>query len=128
RVSSFVVRPVERAFALVVDEVEAELGHRGLQRAFRAVPYGVVADAPLGPIRELDDHVVEAERTINAEQQAADAAGLGRDVALRAGYVRVVLRERADAQQPVQGPGGLVAVHFAEFREAQRQISIAAKL
>ena len=52
---------------------------------------------------------------------------LGGDLVRSAEDVRIVLREGAHPHQPVQRARGLIAMHLAELREAQRQLAIAAQ-
>ena len=71
------------------------------------------------------DDVLEAEVLVDREHQVVDLEALLHDLVLGDEDVRVVLREVAHAQQPVQRARRLVAVHLAELGELQRQVAIA---
>ena len=96
------------------------------QHALGVIPHRVGADALLRPGRELDQDVAgEAEIRIDREDQVVDLQALGGELILGAEDMRVVLGEAAHAQQAVQRAGGLVAMHHAEFGQADRQVAIA---
>ena len=97
------------------------------QRTFVDIP-DFVRTHPLGrPVGELDAHVLEAEIAVNAQDQLGDPHRLLGDLLGGAKNVGIVLREGAHPHEPVQRPGGLIAVHLAEFGEAQRQLAVAAQ-
>ncbi len=131
----FEFRPVERAFAGIdrgldrlVVAARLDLLEHIHHDAFGVIPGLVRADALLGPRRELDGQLAgEAEVLIGRQDQVVDLQALLGHLLLGAEDVRVVLREGAHAQQPVQRARRLVAVHDAEFGEPQRQLAIRAQ-
>jgi hypothetical protein len=106
--------PVERAVALVEVERDARWTQRVLERRLGPIPHLLGADALLGPGRELEPRL-EAERVVDRVAEVQAAVDLVRDLLLRAEDVGVVLGDVADAQQPVQRPARLVAVHEARL-------------
>ena len=121
----FELGSVERALTRVVGVGEAGRLQRLQERRLGLVPDGILADACLGPVGELDAHVVEAEGPVNVEDQVADRDRLGRDLFGGAEDVRVVLGERAHAHHAVQRAGRFVAMTFAELAEAHGQVAVA---
>ena len=98
-----------------------------LERPFVDVP-DLVRAHPLGrPVGELDAHVVEAEIAVNAQDQLGHPHRFLGDLLRGAEDVGIVLGEGAHPHQAVQRPRGLIAVHLAEFGEAQRQLAVAAQ-
>ena len=79
------------------------------------------------PIGELDPHVVEAEVTIDIQQQLRHRHRLLRDLLLGDENVRIVLGESAHPHQPMQRSGRLVAVHLAELRQPDRELPVASQ-
>ena len=79
----------------------------------------------LGPQRQLDRIIVEAEVAVDAVEQVAEGAHLLDDLVLAAEDVRVVLGELAHAHEAVQRAVRLVAVAAAELGEPQRQVAVA---
>src|SRR5438309_1226645 len=119
------LRRVEDAAAfvnLVRDLADAECL---LQRALRLVPELVGAEAALRPRREIDARIGVAEGAEELHGEVEDLADLLLGLRPRAEDVRVVLREAADAQHPVQGAAALVAVHRAQLADAQGQLAVA---
>ena len=75
----------------------------------------VGADALLGPGRELDEDVLEAEVLVDRQHQIVDLEAFLHDLIFGEEDVRVVLREVAHAQHAVQRARRLVAMHLAEL-------------
>ena len=118
------LRPVERALALadeVVDGVPLERAH---ELALGEVPLLVGAELVVGPGRELCPRL-EPEEAVDVLQIVERAVELGVDLLPRAEDVGVVLRHVADAREPVQRAGELVAVQRRGLGVAQRQVAIA---
>ena len=121
------LRPVEGTVALVDLIGLAQLLHSGLERGLGAAPGGLVAHVVLGHGGELD-LVGQGEGGVDLVEDLHHALNLV--LHLLGGHedVRVVLGEAADAEQPVQSAGQLVAVHYAQLRHAQRQIAVGVRL
>ena len=122
----FELRPVERAFAGVdrgLDAVAAaglDFREHGRHHALGVIPHLVGADALLRPGRELDrEFAVEAEIGIGRQDQLVDLEALVGELRLGAEHMRVVLRKAAHAHQAVHRARRLVAMHHAEFGQAQ---------
>ncbi len=124
------LRAVEGALARVDGGLDAaarlfldllqHVRHHGLG----VIPRLVRTDALLRPGRELDHELGEAEVAVGRDDQVVDAQALRRDLLFGAEHVRVVLREAAHAQEPVQRARRLVAMHRAELGNAERQVAI----
>jgi len=69
------------------------------QGGFGLVPDRVVADALVGPIRELDDDVRKAEILVDRQDHVVDLERFLSDLALGDEDVRIILREGAHAHQ-----------------------------
>ena len=68
------------------------------------------------------------EIAIYPEQEPADLAGFFGDLVVGAKDVGIVLRKRANAHEAVQRTRGLVAVYFAELRELEGKVAVAAQI
>ena len=121
------LRTVERAVALVDDEVLAHLGDRFLQDVLVALPLLDAADVAFGHGGQLD-RVVQTEGRIHLVEQADDVLDLVLHLLGRHEDVRVVLREAAHAEQSAQSAGQLVAVHKTQLAAAKRQIAVGMRL
>ena len=128
----FELRPVERAFARIDPGLDAparsrlDLFEHGPQYVLGVIPHRVGADALLRPGRELDHDVFdETEIFIDREDQVVDLETFIGELRFGAEHMCVVLCEAAHAHQAVHGARRLIAVHDAEFGEAQRQVAIA---
>ena len=121
---------IERALARVDAglHLATGLGRNPLQHRHHgflgAIPLLVGADALLGPGRQLHDHLLEAEIAVDGHDEIVDLQALVRDLILRAEDVRVVLREAAHAQEPVQRARRLITMYAAELGEPVRQLAI----
>ena len=93
--------PVEGAFALV----ERPRPAGGLQRphecSLRSVPHRVLADALVGAIGEFDRDIGKTEVLVDREDQVVHGKRFGCNLAFRNKDMRIVLRERAHAHEPV---------------------------
>src|SRR3954467_1772004 len=91
---------------------------------FGLVPILVGAKPVVRTERKLD-FVGEVEVFVDAGRELAKGARLLDDLILTAEDVRVVLRELADAHQPMERAMRLVAVAAAVLVEADRQLLVA---
>src|SRR5581483_5808147 len=108
------LRSVERTVAGVQLVVEAPTVERRLECALGEVPLLVGAELVVRPRRELEPRL-ELEQVVEEFRVVETAEDLVLDLLARAEDVRVVLRDDADARQPVQGAGELVAVQRRGF-------------
>ena len=99
---------------------------RRLQRALGPVPGLVGAGARGGAVGEFDPETLEPEIAVDRGQQLDEPHRLRPNLVLGAEDVGIVLGEGADAHDPVQRPGGLVAVAGAELGQPHRQLAIGA--
>ena len=98
----------------------------GGHHALGMIPHLVGADALLRPGREFyREFALEAEIGIGRQDQIVDLQALVGELFLGAEHMRVVLGEAAHPHQAVHRARRLVAMHHAEFGEAQRQVAIA---
>ena len=94
--------------------------------ALGVIPHLVGADALFRPGRELDREIaLEAEIRIGRQDQIVDLEALVGELIFGAEHMRVVLGKAAHAHQAMHRARRLVAMHHAEFGEAQRQVAIA---
>ena len=119
---------VERASALVHLDLELLGGYRLLERLYRLVPTLGLPHRLLGARGEVGLDVREAEALPHVEREPQDLEDLVLHLLGGAEYVRVILREAAHAQEPVQDPALLVAVDGAELRPPKRQVAVGADL
>ena len=84
----------------------------------------LVADALFRPVGELDAYVGEAEILIDRQDQVVDLERFVRNLFFGDEDMRVVLRERAHAHEPVQRARRLEAMHLAELGDLHRQFAI----
>src|SRR6185503_19723982 len=77
------------------------------------------------PRTERDVVAVQAKVLVDRGSELDEGRHLLLDLVLAAENVRIVLRERAHAHQPVQRARWLVAMARPELRHAQRQVAIA---
>ena len=82
-------------------------------------------NALVGPERELDRVIGEAEVAVDRVEQVAEAPRLLDQLVLAAEDVGVVLGELAHAHDAVQRAVRLVAVAAAELGEPERQVAVA---
>ena len=125
----FELRRVEGAFTrqflpAELRRVAARRGDRVAQRLFGPVPHLVAAEALLGPQRQLDRIIGEAEILVDPVEQVAEHPNLLDDLVRAAEDMGIVLRELTHAQDAVQRAVRFVAVAAAEFGEAQGEIAI----
>ena len=109
---------VEGPLAGIDGEVEPGGFDRRPERRLGPVPDLVRSDPPFRPVGELDVHVLEAEITVDAQDELAHPPALVGDLLRGAEDVGVVLGERAHPQEPVEGAGRLEAVHLPELAHA----------
>ena len=120
------LRPVEGAFAGAEHVLDLVALERRLERALGEVPLLVAAELVVRPRRELRPRL-EPEEPVEEAEIVDAAVELRRDLLLRAEDVGVVLGDVADAREPVQRAGQLVAVQRRRLGVAQRQLAVAAQ-
>ena len=121
------LRPVERALPRADEVLDLVPLERLDELALGEVPLLVGAELVVGPRRELGPRL-DPEEAVEVAEVVEAAVELGVDLLLRAEDVRVVLRHVADAREPVQRPGELVAVERRRLGVAQRQLAVAPQL
>ena len=103
-----------------------DFAEHGGHHALGVIPHLVGADALFGTGRELyRQFALEAEIGVGGQDQIVDLEALLRELRLGAEHMRVVLGEAPHPHQPMHRARGFVAVHDAEFRQAERKIAIA---
>ena len=95
--------------------------------ALGEVPLVVRPELVVGPGRELGPRL-DLEEPVEVAEVLEAAVELGVDLLLGAEDVGVVLRHVADAGEPVQRSGELVAVERRRLGVAQRQLAVAPQL
>ena len=124
------LRAVERTFARQDIRLDAparlllDLLEHARHDLFGVIPVLVGTDALFGTCRQLDHDLLEAEVLIDRQDQVVDLQALCSKLLLGAEDVRIVLRKAANAHQPVQCAGGLVAMDGPEFGKAYRKFAI----
>ena len=124
------LRPVEGRLADGLDDVHLEPLHDVPQVLLRLRPVLRRADVLVRlRVAQADAHddVGQAERRQHQLGQLDARGDFALELVGRAEQVRVVLREAADADHPVEFAGLLEAVHRAELRQPQRQIAVAVR-
>src|SRR6516225_5107606 len=117
-------RPVKRALARVERIGEAGRLDRRFQIALGAVPDRITADPYGRPVSKFDLDILEAEVSVDRQQQLAAGDRFSGDLVFGAEDMRIILDEAAHPHQPMQGARRLVAVAAAEFGQPQRKFSV----
>ncbi len=114
------LRRVEDAATLV--DLVRHFAHaeRLAERVLRLVPHLVGAEPALRACREVDARVRVAKDAQELHRQVEDLADLLLRLRPGAEDVRVVLREAAHAEHPMERATAFVPVHRAELADAQR--------
>ena len=118
------LRRVEDAAALVELVRNFAYAESRPQRLLGLVPELVGAEPPLGTCRQVDRRLGVPEDAQELEREIEDLADLVLRLLPRAEDVRVVLREPADAQHPVQRAPTLVPIDGAELTDAQGELAV----
>ena len=129
----FKFRTVEGAFAgidrsldAVIVALRLDLRKHRRHHALGVFPHLVGADPLIRPGRQFDrEFAFESKIGVSRQDQIVDLEALVGELRFRAKNMRVILRKSAHPHQPVHRTGGLVAMHYAEFGQAQRQVAIA---
>mmetsp|Transcript_63967 Transcript_63967/g.164651 ORF Transcript_63967/g.164651 Transcript_63967/m.164651 type:complete len:517 (-) Transcript_63967:590-2140(-) len=121
------LRAVERSIALVESPLFPGRVQSLSQLLLGAVPELDAAEGLLWPRAQLQGKF-EAEELVHVEDKAQGRRDLAADLVLAAEDVRVVLLEAAHTSESGERPAQLVAVQHTEGGQAQRQLSIGARL
>ena len=125
------LRTIERRLARLQCERHTQGRGRIFARLFRLVPLLGFADI-LGRVRIAQAHthavLAHAQRTQDDLYQFQATQHLGRHLLLRAEQVGIILRKTANAGHATQFARLLPAIHRAKFRQADRQVAVAALL
>src|SRR6516162_3923200 len=118
-------RPVKRALSGVERIGEAGRLDRRFQIMLGPVPDRIAADPYGRPVSEFDLDILEAEVSVDRQQQLAAGDRFSGDLVFRAEDMCVVLDEATDPHQPMQRARRLVPVAAAEFRQPQWKLAVA---
>ena len=119
---------VEGAFAdehFVLDAERIKARHQSM---FGLVPHGIFTNAHRRASRHLVGDVSEAEGLVDLLHERGKSFAFGKNLIFRAENVTVVLSEAAHTHEAMERTRRLIAVALTEFTNAQRQITVAAKL
>ena len=117
------LRPVERAVALVDNEVLAHAGDGLLQNLLVGLPLLHGADVVFGHGGQLYG-VFQAKHVVHLVEQADNVLDLALHLFPGHEDVGIVLGKAPDAEQSVERAGQLMAMHQTQFAHPQGQIAV----
>ena len=110
----------------MVVALRLDLRQHRRHHALGMIPHLVGADALVRPGRELHrEFALEAEIRIGRQDEIVDLQAFVGELRFGAEHMGVVLGKSAHPHQPMHRARRLIAMHDAEFGEAQRQVAIA---
>ena len=121
------LRAIERAVSLVDDIVQATIVQCLLQAIRRHLPHLICAHRVLGARRELR-LVRQSERAVDLVEEVNRMLDLALDLIGGHKEMRIILREVADAEEPVQSTRKLVTMDESQLCQTQRQVTVAVQL
>ena len=121
------LRPVERAVALVDNEVLAHAGDGLLQNFLVGLPLLHGADVVFGHGGQLYG-VFQAKHVVHLVEQADNVLNFALHLLPGHEDVGIVLGEAPDAEQAVERAGQLMTVHQTQFAHPQGQIAVGMRL
>ena len=121
------LRAVKRAVSLVDDIVQATIVQCLLQAICRHLPHLIRTHRVLGARRELC-LVRQSERAVDLVEEVNRVLDLTLDLIGGHKEMRIILREVADTEKPVQSTRKFMTMDEAQLGKTQRQIAVAVQL
>ena len=121
------LRAVKRAVSLIDDIVQTAVVQCLLQAIRRHLPHLICAHRVLGARRELC-LVRQSERAVDLVEEVDRVLDLTLDLIGGHKEMRIILREVADAEEPVQSTRKLVTMDESQLCQTQRQVTVAVQL
>ena len=121
------LRAVKRAVSLVDNIIQATIVQCLLQTIRRHLPHLIRPHRVLGARRELC-LVRQSERAVDLVEEVNRVLDLTLDLIGGHKEMRIILREVADAEKPVQSTRKLMTMDEAQLGKTQRQITVAVQL